>query len=89
LASLCVAVGFAHSYRPNIEGVVWHGLIAVAGMAITLVMKFTVLPGDPDLLRTKRCRGRWASPGDEQVDRLLQRHRWGAGDTGRGDVGDG
>jgi uncharacterized protein len=76
LAAAAIAVGFASFIPTEYRGVSELGLIAVAGMAITLVLNFTLLPALLALLRPKTLSREmgfaWAAP----IDGFLQRHRW-------------
>ncbi len=76
LAAAAIAVGFASFIPTEYRGVSELGLIAVAGMAITLVLNFTLLPAILALLRPKTLPREmgfaWAAP----IDAFLQRHRW-------------
>jgi uncharacterized protein len=76
LAAAAIAVGFASFIPTEYRGVSELGLIAVAGMAITLVLNFTLLPALLTLLRPKLLPRKmgfaWAAP----IDGFLQRHRW-------------
>jgi hypothetical protein len=77
LAAAAIAVGFASFMPTDYRGVSELGLIATAGMAITLVLNLTLLPA---LLAVLKPGGRprdmgyaWAA----SVDRfLLRRRRW-------------
>jgi hopanoid biosynthesis associated RND transporter like protein HpnN len=76
LAAIAIAVGFASFMPTEYRGVSELGEIAVAGMAITLVLNFTVLPAFLTLLRPKTLPREmgfaWAAP----IDDFLRRYRW-------------
>jgi hopanoid biosynthesis associated RND transporter like protein HpnN len=75
LAAVAIAVGFASFIPTEYRGVSELGLIAVAGMAITLVLNFTLLPAILALLRPRTLPREmgfaWAAP----IDGFLKRHR--------------
>jgi uncharacterized protein len=76
LAAIAIAAGFLSFTPTDYRGVSELGLIAGAGMAITLLLNLTLLPA---LLQVFRPRSQpldmgfaWAKP----VDDFLLRHRW-------------
>ena len=76
LAAAAIALGFAAFIPTDYRGVSELGLIALAGMAITLVLNFTLLPALLVLLKP-RSQARemgfaWAAP----IDSFLLKHRW-------------
>jgi hopanoid biosynthesis associated RND transporter like protein HpnN len=76
LAAAAIAVGFASFMPTDYRGISELGLIALAGMAITLVLNFTLLPAILALLRPRAAPREmgfaWAAP----IDRFLLRYRW-------------
>ncbi|HWA44946.1 MAG TPA: MMPL family transporter [Hypericibacter adhaerens] len=77
LAAVAIAVGFASFLPTDYRGVSELGLIATAGMIVTLVLNLTLMPALLALLKprgTPREMGYlWAAPVDEF---LLRRRRW-------------
>lgn len=76
LAAIATAVGFASFIPTDYSGVSELGIIATAGMAITLVLNVTLLPALLALLKP-RIHGTDMSMGwTRQLDHWLVRFRW-------------
>jgi hopanoid biosynthesis associated RND transporter like protein HpnN len=77
LAAVAIAVGFASFLPTDYRGVSELGLIATAGMIITLILNLTLLPALLALLKPsgapREMGYRWASSID---DFLLKQRRW-------------
>jgi hopanoid biosynthesis associated RND transporter like protein HpnN len=76
LAAVAIAVGFASFMPTDYRGVSELGLIALAGMAITLVLNFTLLPALLTLLRPRATPREMGLPWAAPMDHFLQTHRW-------------
>ena len=76
LAAVAIAVGFASFMPTDYRGVSELGLIALAGMAITLVLNFTLLPALLALLKPRAVPREMGFPRAVAADRFLLRHRW-------------
>jgi hopanoid biosynthesis associated RND transporter like protein HpnN len=76
LAAVAIAVGFASFMPTDYRGVSELGLIALAGMAITLVLNFTLLPAILTVLRPRRMPREMGFPWAARFDRLLRKYRW-------------
>jgi hopanoid biosynthesis associated RND transporter like protein HpnN len=76
LAAIAIAAGFLSFMPTDYKGVSELGLIAGAGMAITLVLNLTLLPAllklFPPASRPLDMGFAWARP----IDAFLLRHRW-------------
>jgi uncharacterized protein len=77
LAAAAIAVGFASFLPTDYRGVSELGLIATAGMIVTLVLNLTLMPALLALLKPSGTPSEmgylWAAPVD---DFLLKRRRW-------------
>ncbi len=75
LAAIAIAVGFAAFIPTDYRGVSELGLIATAGMAITLILNLTLLPSLLALLRPKIQPGELGFAWGRPADSWLMRHR--------------
>lgn len=75
LAAIAIAVGFAAFVPTDYRGVSELGLIATAGMAITLVLNLTLLPALLALMKPRILSGEMGMAWGKPVDSWLIRHR--------------
>lgn len=75
LAAIAIAVGFAAFVPTDYRGVSELGLIATAGMAITLVLNLTLLPALLAALKPRILDGEMGMAWGKPVDSWLVRHR--------------
>lgn len=75
LAAIAIAVGFAAFVPTDYRGVSELGLIATAGMAITLALNLTLLPALLTLMKPRVLSGEMAMAWGKPVDLWLIRHR--------------
>jgi hopanoid biosynthesis associated RND transporter like protein HpnN len=76
LAAVATAVGFASFIPTDYRGVSELGIIATAGMAITLILNVTLLPALLALLKPRITGSDMAMAWTRPVDQFLARHRW-------------
>lgn len=76
LAAIATAVGFAAFIPTDYRGVSELGIIATAGMAITLVLNITLLPAILALLKPRIAGSGMAMAWTRPLDSFLARHRW-------------
>jgi hopanoid biosynthesis associated RND transporter like protein HpnN len=76
LAAVAIAVGFASFLPTDYRGVSELGLIAMAGMAITLVLNFTLLPALLRLLKPRSAPREMGFAPAAAIDRFLLKRRW-------------
>ena len=76
LAAIATAVGFAAFIPTDYRGVSELGIIATAGMAITLVLNVTFLPAVLALLKPRIGGAEMVMGWTRPLDRWLARHRW-------------
>lgn len=76
LAAIATAVGFAAFIPTDYSGVSELGIIASAGMGITLVLNVTLLPAILALLKPRIGGGGMAMPWTRPLDTFLERYRW-------------
>ncbi|HVO04940.1 MAG TPA: MMPL family transporter [Candidatus Cybelea sp.] len=76
LAAAAIAVGFASFMPTDYRGVSELGLIALAGMAITLVLNFTLLPAILTLLKPRTTPREMGFARAKGIDLFLIRYRW-------------
>nr|WP_298689337.1 MMPL family transporter [uncultured Dongia sp.] len=75
LAAIAIAVGFAAFVPTDYRGVSELGLIATAGMAITLILNLTLLPALLAALKPRILDGEMGMAWGKPVDSWLIRHR--------------
>lgn len=75
LAAIAIAVGFAAFVPTDYRGVSELGLIATAGMAITLVLNLTLLPALLAAMNPRILNGEMGMAWGKPVDSWLIRHR--------------
>ncbi|WP_374374632.1 MMPL family transporter [Dongia sp.] len=76
LAAIATAVGFAAFIPTDYRGVSELGVIATAGMAITLILNVTLLPAILALLKPRIAGNDMAMAWTGPLDTFLARHRW-------------
>jgi hopanoid biosynthesis associated RND transporter like protein HpnN len=76
LAAAAVALGFAAFIPTAYRGVSELGVIALAGMAITLVLNFTLLPALLTVLKPRSVPREMGFPWAARVDAFLLKRRW-------------
>jgi hypothetical protein len=76
LAAAAIALGFAAFIPTAYRGVSELGLIALAGMAITLVLNFTLLPALLTLMKPRSAPREMGFPWAASVDAFLLKYRW-------------
>ncbi|MBK8158016.1 MAG: MMPL family transporter [Rhodospirillaceae bacterium] len=76
LAAIAIAVGFAAFVPTDYRGVSELGLIATAGMAITLGLNLTLLPALLALMKPSILGSEMGLAWGKPVDSWLIRHRW-------------
>ncbi len=76
LAAAAIALGFAAFIPTAYRGVSELGLIALAGMAITLVLNFTLLPALLALMKPRSAPREMGFARAAAVDTFLLKHRW-------------
>jgi hopanoid biosynthesis associated RND transporter like protein HpnN len=76
LAAAAIALGFAAFIPTAYRGVSELGLIALAGMAITLVLNFTLLPALLTMLKPRSAPREMGFPWAAGVDAFLLKRRW-------------
>jgi hopanoid biosynthesis associated RND transporter like protein HpnN len=75
-AAIVTAVGFAAFIPTDYRGVSELGIIATAGMAITLILNVTLLPALLAILRPRITGGEMVMSWTRPLDAWLERHRW-------------
>ena len=76
LAAAAIALGFAAFIPTAYRGVSELGLIALGGMAITLVLNFTLLPALLTIMKPRSAPREMGFPRAVAVDAFLLKHRW-------------
>jgi hopanoid biosynthesis associated RND transporter like protein HpnN len=76
LAAAAIALGFAAFIPTAYRGVSELGLIALGGMAITLVLNFTLLPALLTLMKPRSAPREMGFPWAAKVDSFLLKRRW-------------
>lgn len=76
LAAAAIALGFAAFIPTAYRGVSELGLIALAGMAITLVLNFTLLPALLTVMKPRSAPREMGFPWAAAVDSFLLKRRW-------------
>src|SRR4051794_2321730 len=76
LAAAAIALGFAAFIPTDYRGVSELGMIALAGMAITLVLNFTLLPALLSLLKPRSVPREMGFAWAAAVDTFLLKRRW-------------
>jgi hopanoid biosynthesis associated RND transporter like protein HpnN len=76
LAAAAIALGFAAFIPTAYRGVSELGLIALAGMAITLILNFTLLPALLTIMKPRSAPREMGFPRAAAVDSFLLKYRW-------------
>src|SRR5262249_17521006 len=76
LAAAAIALGFAAFIPTAYRGVSELGLIALAGMAITLVLNFTLLPALLTLMKPRSVPREMGFASAARLDAFFQKRRW-------------